>query len=90
MPVIEPEQVTGLFSLPVFLGSAFATGYYLVLLKWAISATEFAESRGFRIIAGGDNEGAVVAMHWFTRPQAKFLVHEMESGFVRKGQNPNF
>jgi len=89
MPVVEPEQVTGLFGLPVFLGLEFATGYYLVLLRWAISGTTYAEARSFRIVAGGDVEGAVVDMHWFQRPHANYLVHVLESGYVRKGQNPS-
>ncbi len=81
-------QVTGLFHHPLFLGAPFGTGHYGVELSYSISGAPFLETAAFDVTGDGNVEGDTLAMYFFRRPHADFVVWQTESGKIKKGRNP--
>jgi hypothetical protein len=90
LPILDLEVQDGSFFQPVLLGSGYAEGWYMVRTSWLISGVLQAETWGFRIIPGGNADGAVVSAHWYQRPQANYVVQALASGTIVKGTNPRF
>jgi hypothetical protein len=82
-------QVTGLFYYNVFRGGLYdVAGSWNATYRYMVSTYHGAHSDNFEVMAGGHMDGHVVGMYHYRRPQADFLVHQTESGNIRKGQNP--
>lgn len=89
IPVSDRYGQTGLFSFRLFLDSTFATGHYSVTFTW-IQGTDVGCSVGeFDIVAGGDADGAIIALHRYQTANAQFIMREMDSGELRAGRNPS-
>ena len=90
MPVVDRYNVPGLFYYQLFLGSDFTTGLYHINYWWLIDADDYEGSAEdyFEVVAGGDDDGATLAMHYFKRPHADFVVRQTERGDIRAGRNP--
>ena len=75
---------------PLFLGPLFTTpGQYVILYNYNAGAFFGVETDDFTVVAGGSDKGATLAMYFFRRPQADFLIQQKESGQVTRGKNPN-
>jgi hypothetical protein len=88
IPTLDKSGVTGLFLLPLFLSSTFAVGGYRVVYSYTISGSPQVKDDYFEIGAGGNAGGAVIGMFWYDRPQAKFLIQQLDSGKLVQGRNP--
>lgn len=88
MPVVDRDAQTGLFQYPLFLGPEYATGEYMVDIGYLISASAFAETFTFEVVAGGDSDGEVIAMYFYERPHAEHIVYQVSSGRLKQGRNP--
>lgn len=89
MPVHDRYQQTGLFFLPLFLGSGFTTGSCQAVFLYRVSSFYGLEAVNFDIVAGGHQDGAVTGLYYYQRPQADFLVQVLgETGQIVKGRNP--
>jgi hypothetical protein len=88
MPLLDKDIQVGLFKLELFLGDSFATGNHSMELMYSISTDTFIETRTFGIAAGGDTDGQVLAMYYYHRPHADFVVYQVESGLILRGKNP--
>jgi hypothetical protein len=88
MPALDPFQITGLFHTPLFIGAGFAAGHYSAVMTYDVGSHSGIEQLEFEVKANGDVEGNILAMHFFRRPHADFLVWQTESGKIKKGRNP--
>lgn len=80
----------GAFRLAVFLGQAFVgTGRHLVVVRYPDGGGTARVGVGsFHLTPGGSADGAVIALHPVERPNARFLVQQLDSGRLLRGRNP--
>lgn len=88
MPVLDPDEMTGLFYYPLFLGTEFDTGQHSIEITWSVGSYSGVDIQHFAVVAGGDADGRVTSMTFFHRPHADFVVHGLETGSIKKGRNP--
>lgn len=87
MPAVT--QVTGLFYYNLYLNGPYEeAGNWSATFRYMVSTYHGFQSDNFEILPGGHADGHVVGMYHYRRPQADYLVHQTESGNIRKGQNP--
>lgn len=81
---------TGLFRLPVFLNHLYTTaGRYLVVFRWQDQAGGAHSIPGaFMLLPGGSPDGAVLALKYVQRPDARYLIFQCDSGQLVRGRNP--
>lgn len=88
LPVIDRFRVTGLFHQLYKLGAQFSVGNHSLVYKFDLSGTPDQEVDTFDVIAGGQFDGPVLAMHTFDRADVRFILQHMGSGRLRRGRNP--
>lgn len=76
------------FALPFFLGLSLPLGTYGVAYSYLILGAAMAASATFTVIPGGDTGGAIISMFAFDRPEARYVVAQLESGRLVQGRNP--
>ena len=82
-------RVTGLFYYPIRLSGSYTAGkVYLVTKEWAIGGSTYVETDQFRVVTGGDADGAVIGAAWLRRPEAGVVVHVVDSGKLKSARNP--
>lgn len=79
LPVLDRYGQTGLFGDSLFLGSSWATGTYQVVYSYAVGTQAMIEVDTFEIVAGGDVRGAVLALYFYVRPHANFVMQQRET-----------
>lgn len=87
IPIEDAGAVTGYFSYRLHLGPLFATGQYIAVYHWKASSHSGMEVDQFEVLPG-HGEGAVIAATEYVRPHARFLVHQLDSGKLKRGRNP--
>lgn len=90
MPIREKFTQTGKFGYDLFLDGRFATGLCVVNYVYVVGSYAGQEDDNFEITAGGDADGNVVGMYFYSRPHADFIIHRVASGQVLRGRNPTF
>ncbi len=88
MPLVDKTIQVGVFRSQVFLGSSYATGLYEINVFYRSGSKHGMEQHTFEVIAGGDADGQVLGMYFYHRPQADYIVYQVESGQILKGKNP--
>lgn len=91
MPVMDrygTSTACTFFMLPVYLSGDYSAGLYSYVLTWNIAAAPFVETGTFEVVAGGDSNGTVIAMTFFHKPQADFVVYQTDAGKLRRGRGP--
>ena len=88
MPPLAEGELDSLFSLEVQLDSDFSAGRYIALVEYAVSASNKAEVHFFRVMAGGHASGAYVALHYYPRPHARYLVGQLDNGTLEFRRGP--
>lgn len=88
MPILERYAQSGLFHYPLFLNADFSPGQYHVLYYFRVGADYGIEEDHFEVVAGGNQDGEITAMHFYQRPHADFIVQGLESGKIVHGRNP--
>lgn len=84
------NEAPDFFSLPLFLDARFAVGTFSVTYSYAVSGVLGTASDSFDVVAGGDPGGRVIAMTAYDRPEAQYIVVQMQSGYLMQGRNPRF
>jgi hypothetical protein len=89
LPMFPTERtiVTGLFTRPIRL-AGIALGTYNCVIRWRESTFNGVSLASFAIVAGGNSDGACIAMTYFSPPNGQFLVRQLDSGLIRQGKNP--
>ena len=88
LPVLDRGGQTGYFQIPLFLGPQFVAGKYTAVYRWLVGTYLGQSADEFDVLAGGSTDGSIIAMHWFERPQAQFIVQHLDSGKVLRSRNP--
>lgn len=88
IPIEDAGAVTGFFNYRLFISPAFDVGKYTAVYHWNDGSHAGAEVDVFEVIGGGNNEGTVISMREFVRPHARFVVHQLDSGKLKRGRNP--
>jgi len=88
LPVVDLSL--GLFGGRVQLTSNYAVGQYFAAATWTVGGKTVVGDAvfTFEVVAGGDSDGAVIAMKEYLRPEAVNLVFEKDGGKVLCGRNP--
>lgn len=85
----DPLRQTGLFFYALRLGSSYsATNVYIVSKRWVISGTTYGEDEMFKVVPGGDADGAVIGATFVRRPEASSVVYVTDVGKLKVGRNP--
>ncbi len=88
LPISDATRVS--FSLPVQVNLAFAFGTYRVSYQFTIGGhAGVVKDAEFQVIPGGDSGGEVISMLAFDRPEARFLIAQLNSGRLVVGRNPS-
>lgn len=90
MPILDRYAFTGLFYHRLFLSHGYTvTGGWQATYLYNTSSGHYGfQADNFELLPGGDPDGHVVGMYHYRRPHADFLVHQTESGSIKKGRNP--
>jgi hypothetical protein len=88
MPVLDRYGQAGLFHYPLYLDGDFAPGLYRAVYNYNLGSYVGIEEDGFEVLAGGNADGAVVALHFYVRPHARFVMQSLDSGKMVQGRNP--
>lgn len=89
LPPPDLTNSTGLFAYAVHLDARYAAGDYAVWVCYTNGSTPTAELHRFTVLAGGHGDGTVIAMYPYHRPQAEFLIQQLDSGQIKRGRNPS-
>lgn len=86
-----PESISSLpkgtaFSATVFLDAAYPLGIFSVV--YAVGQQTTSQADSFTIVDGGDPGGRVVSMHAYDRPEATYIIGQLDSGLIVQGKNP--
>lgn len=88
LPICERYKVTALFSRMFQLDGDYSAGQYSVHYTWAVAGNFGGDVDSFEVIPGGSASGTVVSGFEMQMPEAKYLVHEYDSGSIVQGRNP--
>lgn len=88
VPVVDRFGQTGLFGHRLFLDGRFSAGRYTVYYRYLVGTYQGVVEDTFEVVAGGDGDGAVIALNYYERPHAVFCVFQLDSGRLVKGRNP--
>jgi hypothetical protein len=88
LPVVDSAEITGYFQYRVNLDQIFSAGYHSLIIHYVISSTSYAVVRQFEIVAGGDDEGQGLAMHFFKQPAADYVLLQTDRGALKRLRNP--
>jgi hypothetical protein len=90
MPILDQYIKPGLFYYQLLLDTNFDVGNYGLTFYWQQGSYSGIESSNFEIVPGGDPDGAVISMFFYYRPQANFVMQQLEAGKVIEKRNPTF
>lgn len=88
VPALDGAAVTGLFQGFLYLDESYPVGHYSIEAHWVSGVFTGSMLLYFEVAPGGDATGQVLALCYYHRPQADFLVQQRTSGRVFKGKNP--
>lgn len=80
----------GVFRIPLFLGTSFGTpGRHLLIFRWVDQTGRARQRVGvFGLNPGGSPDGSVTAIHYVSRPDARYLMYSTDGGRLLRGRNP--
>ena len=90
-PIVDRYVVTGLFIYPLRLDASFPAGRYTATAFYRVSGAanyHGIDSDVFEVVSGGDPDGAIVTQHYWSRPEAVFLVQQTEAENLLLRRNP--
>lgn len=88
MPPLDRYVIDGQFCYSLRLGSTFAVGNYMASVSYVLSGNTYVDTHNFRIVAGGDANGAIVAMTEYRTPAGTHLVQRLDSDQRVLGRGP--
>lgn len=91
LPPKDIKSVIGLFEHFVRLDRDYAVGVYSWRADWTVATVSGVQEGVFEIVAGGSQDGAVIAMGFFVNPEGSVLIQHLEADTdddFRFGRNP--
>jgi len=84
--VVQSNQ----FGRSVLLAGALALGTFLVTYTWTLAGAPQSMVEKFDLVGGGDSGGGVIALCYYERPEARYLLAQLAAGKLVQGRNPKF
>ena len=85
----DPNRQTGLFMTMLRLSSSYTVDkIYVVSCSWAISGSTYRTTLLFRVVAGGNADGAVIGQTFVRRPEAGVVTWLEDGGKWKSARNP--
>ncbi len=88
IPAQDRYGITGRFAFRQFLDGRFAVGQYTVLYRYTVGSYNGLVTDTFQIVAGGSSYGTALAIRYFHKPEADYVVQALTSGKITKNRNP--
>ena len=66
----------------------FAVGTFRLDVRWSVSGVQAAELDYVEVVPGGDAAGAVISLDCRDRPEATYLLAQLDGGLALQGKNP--
>lgn len=88
MPPFAQGEQTGFFKRDVQLDSNFSAGRYNCLIEYTVGGSAKVETHSFRVMAGGNAKGAYVALWYYPRPHANYIVGQLDDGTLEARRGP--
>lgn len=88
MPVVDRYTVTGLFQAYLPLSTEYAVGKYTVEYQYRVSGYSGLLLATFEVVPGGDVGGSVISLYTVERPEARYVVAQLDTGRLVAGRNP--
>ena len=88
VPMIDRATDLGHFLARVFLGNSFPAASYEVTFQWQVGSYAGMQTDNFDVVPGGSPDGNIMAMYFYRRPHANFVIQSLESGRIIEGRNP--
>ena len=88
LPIKDRERITGYFHYRTNLDASYTAGYYTVMVNYKISGTNFAKLWHFQVLAGGNDQGNGISMHFFKQPGADYVLLQTDQGTMKRLRNP--
>ena len=89
MPPADRENVVGLFEHTLLLNWTYAVGFYSWRASYTIAGVAGVEEGYFQVAAGGDGNGAVIAMGFLQDPEGTVLILHTDSDALLIQTNPS-
>ena len=90
LPKIDHTKISGLFHYLLRLDDTFATGFYDVIIDYVVATVQKVMHLRFEIVAGGSSDGKAIEMYYLRQPDRSFLLAQLDTGRIKKLQNPRF
>lgn len=84
----DPLGEEGLFLSRLPIGHRYSLGRYSVVYVYVSGDYEGVAVDHFEVIPGGDQNGGVISLHAFDRPESQYVVAQLDSGKLIRGRNP--
>jgi len=84
----DPNREIGLFMTMLRLSSTYVDRAYVASATWVISGSTFGHLLQFRVVAGGNEDGAVIGQTFIKRPGAGMIAWITDSGKLKVARNP--
>ena len=85
---LVPFRGNGIFRLPYHLGPLLFLGTFTLTFQWTVNGTPYSQVQTFTLVDGGDSGGRVISLYSYTRPDATYLLAQLDSGRLVQGRNP--
>ena len=90
IPIHDRYGTTAFFQYRQFIGAQFSAGTYHVNYHYVGSDGHGGiETDHFEVVAGGHADGTIIAMNYYNRPHADFVVTHLDSGKIQQRRNPS-
>lgn len=88
MAIRDAYKRTGFFLNWLRLSSSYSAKIYAAYYTWAIAGSNYSECDMFEVVAGGNSSGAVIGAAVIQRPEAEFLMYQLDDGTLNVRRNP--
>ena len=88
IPIVDRYRITARFGFRQPLDGRFAAGTYLASYTYTVGSLGVFEIDSFEVVAGGNADGAAIAMTQFDRPHARFLIWQTDMRKILYGRSP--
>lgn len=88
IPIIDRYRTTARFGYRQPLDGRFAAGTYLASYTYTVGSLGVFAVDSFEVVAGGNADGAAIAITQFDCPHARFIVWATDMRKLLYGRNP--
>ena len=88
IPLAKRPETNQFFYTEIPLGTAFAVGFYTIVIRYVVNTLEQAELRQFEVVPGGAASGVPIAATTFQGRNGSYVVVQTNAGQLMTFRNP--